>query len=141
MGSRESQVVGAPSRLPDVAVHQVHELVAHGIGRFVPRTNGGDGTVLEVIAEQFAADGAQGLVHGGDLREDLGAGALLVHHAVQAAYLTLDAAQARKCPRLQLRVGRQAMPGVQGIGRRGGRCVRAQGDLTRFEPAAGAGCC
>jgi hypothetical protein len=50
--------------------------------------------MLEVIPEQFAPDGAQGLLGRGELGQHVGAGALVVDHRVQAADLALGAPEA-----------------------------------------------
>src|SRR5665647_2396043 len=50
-----------------------------------------DHAVAEVVLDQADAHGLEGLGHGGDLREDVDAVHVLVHHARDAAHLALDA--------------------------------------------------
>jgi hypothetical protein len=60
-----------------------------------------------VIAQQFAADGAESLLHGGKLDEDVGAVPLTVDHPLQAAHLTLDAPQPIEVARLDIGIDRK----------------------------------
>ena len=49
--------------------------------------------MLQVIAQQLPPDPAQRFLDRRDLRDDVGAVAILLHHFLQAADLSLDAAQ------------------------------------------------
>jgi hypothetical protein len=60
--------------------------------------------VLQVIAEQLPADAAQRLLHRRDLRDDIGAVAILFHHFLQAAYLAFDTPQAPQVRDLEVRI-------------------------------------
>ncbi len=86
--------------------------------------------VTQVLRGEIQAEGLQRLRDGGDLREDVDAVHVLVHHAVEAAHLPLDAAQSRQVLRLvpvHLVRGPVAVAGV----RRGGRKGRGGGGRRR----------
>jgi hypothetical protein len=55
--------------------------------------------VFQVVAHQLAADGAQGFVHRGDLRQHIGAVAVGFDHSLQAADLAFDSAEAEEVAR------------------------------------------
>lgn len=54
--------------------------------------------MLQMVADQLTPDASQGLVHGCDLREDVGAVAFLLHHSLQPANLSLDPPQTLQIP-------------------------------------------
>lgn len=75
--------------LAGVFVDEVEELVVHCLLLFWRAcTDGLRGAVGEVVAHERARDGAQGLLHGRDLCDDVGAVAVVFDHAVEAADLT-----------------------------------------------------
>ena len=49
---------------------------------------------MQVIAHQISRDATQRFLHAGDLRDDVGAVAIVFHHFLQSANLTFDAAKA-----------------------------------------------
>ncbi len=57
-----------------------------------------------MIAQQLAPDAAQRFLSRRDLRDDLWAVAILFHHSLQPANLSLDSAQAAKIRRLDRRL-------------------------------------
>jgi len=78
-----------------VLVDHLDQLVVGGLGGVaVARADRLGGAVLEVVAHQLAADRAQGLLHGGDLHQDVRAVAVLLDHLLEAAHLPLDPPQA-----------------------------------------------
>src|SRR6266542_6603382 len=90
-------------RSAGMAVHEIEQLLVHLVGLSAAGADRGRRTVLEVIAHELAPDASQGLVDGGDLREDVGAVAALLDHALDPADLPLDAAQALEVLRLRRR--------------------------------------
>lgn len=88
-----------------VFIDEIEKLVIHGL--LLPWRAGADGlsgAVREVVAHQRARDGAQGLLYGRDLRDDVSAVAVFFDHAVQAADLALDQPQAAQVGGLDLRI-------------------------------------
>src|SRR6185437_1293430 len=94
----------AIARSPAVLVHHLHELVVHRVRLAVSDLDRGGGAMLEMISHQLAPHCAQRLVDGRDLRHDVRAVAILLHHFVQPAHLPLDSAQPSKISRLDVGV-------------------------------------
>src|SRR5687768_6360075 len=85
---------GGKISLPDAPVHQVHDLVVHGLrAGIVPRADRLGGAVPEVVVEQRPTYAAQGLLHRRDLHQHVGTITLLVHHLLQPPDLPLDPAE------------------------------------------------
>jgi len=82
----------------------IEQLVIHSVCLRPALLDGVGGAMLQVVAKELAGDGAQGLLHGGDLHEDVGAVTVALHHLLQASYLALNAAQALQVPRLGARL-------------------------------------
>ena len=59
---------------------------------------------MQVISHQIAGHAAQGLLHAGHLRDDVGTIAIVFHHFLQAADLPFDAAQAMAIGRFDARI-------------------------------------
>ena len=60
--------------------------------------------MVQVIAHQVAGDSAERFLDTGDLRDDVGAVAIVFDHLLQAANLAFDAAQALEVSGFQLRI-------------------------------------
>lgn len=73
------------------------QLIELGLTRAcITAFNGAGHTMLDVGFEDFLLDRTQRRLHRAQLREDVAAIALLVHHAQQSGDLALDALEARK---------------------------------------------
>ena len=92
-GTLHERRAGLTGRSAAVGVHHGHQLVIHRLGLGVARADGRRGAMLEMVAHQFTPHAAQRLVDGGDLRQHVGAVAVLLDHPLQAAHLSLDTAQ------------------------------------------------
>jgi hypothetical protein len=78
-----------------VRVDQFEQLVVHRLRfLFFPATQSFGGAMMQVIAHQISRDATQGFLHAGDLRDDVGAIAVVFHHFLQSANLAFDAAKA-----------------------------------------------
>jgi hypothetical protein len=87
-----------------MSVHEIDNLIVHAVR---PQSAGPDRprrAVLEVVPHQLAADAAKGFVNRGDLREDVGAVSIFLHHFLKTANLPLDAAQAVQVSRFHFRI-------------------------------------
>jgi hypothetical protein len=60
--------------------------------------------MTQMVAEQLAAHGAQGLLHRRHLKEDVGAVSFALNHSLQTPHLAFDAAQPVEIARLDLRI-------------------------------------
>ncbi len=80
-------------RLARVPVHEIEQLVIHGAGAVAAIADRHGGAVFQVIAHQQTADAAQRFLYRGDLHQNVGAVALVLHHRFEAAHLAGDAAQ------------------------------------------------
>jgi hypothetical protein len=91
--------------LAGVFVDEVEEFGVHGL-LFIGRAgaDGLGGAVGEVIAHQSSGYGAERLLHGGELGDDVGAVAVFFDHAMQAADLAFDEAEATEIGGFDLRV-------------------------------------
>src|SRR5271168_3826665 len=80
--------------LSSVLVDHLQQLVVHGFSLFGGTgTNRMSGAVSEMIAHQGTSDRSDRLLSRRDLRENIGAVAVLFHHALQAADLAFDSSQ------------------------------------------------
>ncbi len=59
---------------------------------------------MEMVAHQVAGDAAEGFLDAGDLRDDVGAVAILFDHFLEAAHLAFDTAEALEISVFQLRI-------------------------------------
>jgi len=75
-----------------------HELIDNLLLSASARLKGIRDTMLDVASQDLESRGVQRRAHGGDLREDLGAGLFRFHHATDALDLAGDVAQALKRP-------------------------------------------
>src|SRR5581483_2802346 len=69
------------------------------------------GAILQMVSHQGAAHRAQRLLHGGNLHQDIGAVSIFADQALQAAYLTFNAAQPLQIGKLNFRIHRQGFAG------------------------------
>jgi hypothetical protein len=79
--------------------------------------------MLQMVAHELTADRSQCLVHGRDLRHDVGAIAIVVDHFLQPAHLTFDATQPSHIARFDLRIDGYRMAVLAGVVVRGA-CTR-----------------
>src|SRR5690606_11794681 len=127
-GPRPGPGRGRGEGLPHAPVHQIDQLVVHRLRLLVPRADRCRCAVLQVVAHQLAAHAAQRLVHRRDLRHDVRAVAVLLHHALEPADLPLDAAQPLQIAVLDARVHRDGAPAALVSARGVSRAAAAHGD-------------
>lgn len=78
-----------------VRVDGFEQFVEHGFGfGFLAAAQRFCGAVMEVIAHEISRDASQSFLDAGDLRDDIGAVAILFNHFLEAANLAFDAPQA-----------------------------------------------
>ena len=87
-----------------MSVHEIHNLIVHGIRFDSASPDRPRRTVLQVVPHQLAAHAAERFVNRGDLGEDVGAVSILLHHFLKTANLPLDAAQTIQVSRLDFRI-------------------------------------
>jgi hypothetical protein len=82
-------------RSAEVCVDRFQQFIEHCSGlRFLAAAQCFGGAVVKVIAHQIASDAAEGFLHAGDLRDDVGAVAIFFDHFLEAADLPFDSAKA-----------------------------------------------
>src|SRR5579862_2532062 len=81
-----------------VAEDHLDDLVADRLGGGGVLAYGLARRLLEMIAQQLAPGGPQGLLDGRDLGQDVAAGPVFFDHPLKPAHLALDAAQAVEAP-------------------------------------------
>ena len=69
---------------------------------------------MQVIAHQVSGYAAQGFLDAGDLRDDVGAIAVVIDHFLEATDLAFDAAEAIAIGVLELRIDSCGFPGLAG---------------------------
>jgi hypothetical protein len=75
-------------------VDQFEQLVVHGFGFLLLATSEGlGGAMAQMILHQIARDTAEGFLHGSNLRDDVGAVAVVFNHFLQATDLAFNAAE------------------------------------------------
>jgi hypothetical protein len=85
-----------------VLIDEIYQLIVHRLGLIIACPDRGCGAVLQMIPHQFPAHRAECFLHRGDLGEDIGAIAILLHHLLQPADLALDPAEALAVPLLDV---------------------------------------
>ncbi len=107
---RVARVRRFTSPLPAVPIHHLDQLVVHRVGLLIAGPDRGCCAVTKVVAHELPADRPERLVHRRDLRKDVGAIAVLVHHALQAAHLAFDAAEAVAVPLFRIGIDGKRAP-------------------------------
>ena len=87
-----------------MSVHEIDNLIVHGIRPDSASTDRPSRAVLQVIPHQLTPDSAKRFVNGRDLGEDIGAVSILLHHFLKTANLPLDAAQTVQVSRFHFRI-------------------------------------
>jgi len=93
-----------------VSVHEIHNLIVHGIRPGSASADRPGRAVLQVVPHQLTADSAERFVDRGDLGQNVGAVSVLFDHLLKTAQLTLDAAQALQVSRLTFRIDSDGFP-------------------------------
>ena len=98
-----------------VLVDHLEQLVVHRLPLVRrPGTNGVGCAVREVICAWGPGDGSERLLRRGNLRENIGAVAILFDHALDAADLTFNPAQLEALISLSTPTALRPVPGSQG---------------------------
>ena len=80
-------------KLPQVPVHEVDQFIVHRFGLFRSSLDGRGRTMFQVVPHELSPHTTQRLLHGRDLRQDVGAVAILVDHFLQSTHLPFDASE------------------------------------------------
>src|SRR5206468_6541961 len=100
--AQRSQVVSSAAELPD------HRKRLRNRGVAIARADRVLDASVQMVFEQLARKGIERRLHGGDLRQDIDAVAIIVEHVADAAYLALDTTQPARELRLPAGVARDA---------------------------------
>lgn len=96
--------------------------------------------MADMIAQHLFLQPPQRRTHGGDLRDDVDAIAVVLDHARQAAHLTFDSTEPLEAGCLDLVSHARYIP-LHGMGFKAERKPRMKETAGRVEPTAYAGCC
>jgi hypothetical protein len=103
--------------LAQMRVDHFQEFVVHGFGFFFfVAAQGFGGAMVQVVAHQIAGYAAEGFLDAGDLRDDVGAVAIVFDHFLEAADLAFDAAKAVAIGVLELGIDGDCLSGFAGDG-------------------------
>jgi len=105
-------------RSAEVAIDHIDQLVDHRLGVVAPSLDRVGRAVLQVVPNELPAHRPQRLMDGGDLCEDVGTVAILLHQSLQPPDLALDPPKAAEVPCSGLQIDAEGsraatLPGVR----------------------------